>query len=92
VEHGSYPADCQLSCVSRLIGDQPAFYHHRHYLDDCVPFTVSYHAFECPHYAIEAEVQAGFPECVKGVPCLNQGQQELQVRREEMTVGYRHFL
>jgi len=48
--------------------------------------------FECPHYAIEAEVQAGFPECAKGVPCLDQGQQELQVWREEMTVGYRHFL
>jgi len=67
------------------------FYRHRRYLDDCVPFAVSYHTFECLHYAIEVEVQAGFPECAKGVLCLDQRQQELQVRREEMMVGYRYF-
>ena len=67
------------------------FYRHRRYLDDCIPFTVLYYAFEYPHYAIEAEVQAGLPECVKGVLYLDQGQQKLQVWREEMTVDDHHF-
>jgi len=67
------------------------FYRYRCCQDDFLPFTVSYHTLECPHHAIEAQVLVGFPECVKGVLCLNQGHQELQVQREEMTVGDRHF-
>ena len=67
------------------------FYCHRRCQDDFLSFAVSYHALECPYYAIEAEVLADFPECAKGVLCLDQRHQELQVQREEMTVGDHHF-
>ena len=67
------------------------FYHHKCYLDDCILFVVSYHALEHHHCAIAAGL-AGFSEYVKGVLCHDQGQQELQVQKEEMTVLNHHFL
>jgi len=75
-----------------LFVDRPAFYHHRRCQDDFLPFAVSYHAFVVSHHAIEAKVQVGFPEFVKGVLSPNQGLQELQVQREEMMVSDHHFL
>jgi len=58
---------------------------------DFIPFAVLYHALEHRHCAIEAVGLAGFPEYVKGVLCLDQRLQELQVQREEVMVLNCHF-